>query len=112
MKIYVVEKGIIFSGKGWEIKQKLKESQLQYQYVSEWIADVHEQEIKKSLSGGFTKLGRTMQRRKYLSKLGISPINTWLMPLAIHNLTYIYFFLIFNTRSCSRPKPSISNLSE
>ncbi len=46
MKIYVVEKGIIFSGKGWEIKQKLKESQLQYQYVSEWIADVHEQEIK------------------------------------------------------------------
>ena len=43
MKIYVLEKGIIFSGKGWEIKQKLKESQHKYQYVNEWIADVHEQ---------------------------------------------------------------------
>ena len=46
MKIYVVEKGIIFSGKGWEIKQKLKEAQHQYQYVSEWIAEVHQQEVK------------------------------------------------------------------
>ena len=44
MKIYVLEKGIIFSGKGWEIKQKLKESKHKYKYVSDWIADVHEQD--------------------------------------------------------------------
>ena len=44
MKIYVLEKGIIFSGKGWEIKQKLKESKHKYEYVSDWIADVHEQD--------------------------------------------------------------------
>lgn len=44
MKIYVLEKGIVFSGKAWEIKQKLKESQLQYKYVNEWIADIHEQD--------------------------------------------------------------------
>lgn len=42
MKIYVLEKGIIFSGKAWEIKQKLKESK--YKYVGDWIADVHEQD--------------------------------------------------------------------
>ena len=42
MKIYVLEKGIIFSGKAWEIKQKLKESK--YEYVSDWIIDVHKQD--------------------------------------------------------------------
>lgn len=44
MKIYVLDKGIIFSGKVWEIKQKLKESQHQYHYVSDWIEDIHKQD--------------------------------------------------------------------
>ena len=45
MKIYVLEKGIIFSGKAWEIKQKLKESQHQYTYVNDWITDIHGQAL-------------------------------------------------------------------
>lgn len=43
----MLEKGIVFSGKGWEIKQKLKESQHQFKYVNEWIADVHLQSPHK-----------------------------------------------------------------
>lgn len=46
MKIYVLEKGIVFAGKAWEIKRKLKESQ-QYEYVRDWIADVHGQNSPK-----------------------------------------------------------------
>lgn len=45
MKIYVLEKGIIFSGKAWEIKKKLKESQQEYKYVNDWISDIHRQDF-------------------------------------------------------------------
>ena len=45
MKIYVLEKSIVFSGKAWEIKQKLQESQHHYRYVNEWITDVHQQTV-------------------------------------------------------------------
>jgi Mother cell inhibitor of FtsZ len=45
MKMYVLEKGIIFSGKAWEIKQKLKEMQHQHTYVNDWITDIHQQDL-------------------------------------------------------------------
>lgn len=45
MKRDVITKGIILSGKAWEIKQQLKEAQHQYTYVNDWIADVQEQEL-------------------------------------------------------------------
>ena len=44
MKIYVLEKGIIFSGKAWEIKKKLKESQQEYKYVNDWISEIYRQD--------------------------------------------------------------------
>lgn len=45
MKRDVITKGIILSGKAWEIKQKLKEAQYQYTYVNDWIADIVVQEL-------------------------------------------------------------------
>ncbi|MFJ7637095.1 Z-ring formation inhibitor MciZ [Peribacillus sp. NPDC097264] len=44
MKIHVFENGIVFSGKSWEIVQKLKSLQSDYVYVNDWIADIHRQE--------------------------------------------------------------------
>ncbi|WP_110927533.1 Z-ring formation inhibitor MciZ [Bacillus massiliglaciei] len=41
MKIYVLEKSIVCSGKSWEIIQKLKQLRKEYTYVQEWIADIH-----------------------------------------------------------------------
>lgn len=43
MKIHVFENGIVFSGKSWEIIQKLKNLQSDYVYVNDWIADIHRQ---------------------------------------------------------------------
>lgn len=42
MKVYVHEKGIILVGKGWEILQKLKEYNKDYEFVSDWIQNVTE----------------------------------------------------------------------
>ncbi|WP_442594690.1 Z-ring formation inhibitor MciZ [Neobacillus sp. D3-1R] len=44
MKVYVHEKGIIFVGKAWEIKQKLLEYQKQYTLLKDWL---NEASIKK-----------------------------------------------------------------
>ncbi|MFJ7746066.1 Z-ring formation inhibitor MciZ [Peribacillus sp. NPDC097295] len=44
MKIHVFENGMVFSGKSWEIIQKLKNLQSNYVYISDWIADIHQQE--------------------------------------------------------------------
>ncbi|RFU69185.1 Z-ring formation inhibitor MciZ [Bacillus sp. V59.32b] len=43
MKVYVLDKGIVLVGKGWEIREKLKEYQNQYAYVNDWVRDVHRQ---------------------------------------------------------------------
>jgi len=40
MKVYVHEKGVILAGKSWEILQKLKEYQKEYETVSNWINDI------------------------------------------------------------------------
>lgn len=40
MKVYVHEKGIILAGKGWEILQKLKEYNKEYENVSDWVKNV------------------------------------------------------------------------
>ena len=37
MKIYVHDKGVILSGKAWEIVQKLKEYGKNHQLVSDWV---------------------------------------------------------------------------
>ena len=37
MKIIVHPKGILLSGKAWEVKEKLKEYSKQYEYLEEWI---------------------------------------------------------------------------
>ena len=37
MKIYVHDKGVILSGKAWEIREKLKEYGKHYQFVSDWV---------------------------------------------------------------------------
>ena len=38
MKIYVHDKGVILSGKAWEIRQKLKEyGKSHFQFVSDWV---------------------------------------------------------------------------
>ncbi|WHY84521.1 Z-ring formation inhibitor MciZ [Neobacillus novalis] len=42
MKVYVHEKGIILVGKGWEILQKLKEYNKDYEFVSDWVQNVTE----------------------------------------------------------------------
>ena len=44
MKIHIFENGIVFSGKSWEVIQKLKTLQSDYVYISDWIADFHQQE--------------------------------------------------------------------
>ncbi|RFU67756.1 Z-ring formation inhibitor MciZ [Peribacillus saganii] len=41
MKVYVLDKGIVLAGKGWEIQQKLKEFRRKYVLVNDWISDVH-----------------------------------------------------------------------
>ncbi|PLS15375.1 Z-ring formation inhibitor MciZ [Bacillus sp. M6-12] len=41
MKVYVLDKGIVLAGKGWEIQQKLKEFRRKYVLVGDWINDVH-----------------------------------------------------------------------
>ncbi|MBA9027278.1 MULTISPECIES: Z-ring formation inhibitor MciZ [Bacillaceae] len=41
MKVYILEKAIVLTGKSWEIKQKLKEFQVKYEFVSDWINDIH-----------------------------------------------------------------------
>jgi hypothetical protein len=40
MKIVVHEKGVILSGKAWEIKQKLKEYGKNYCFVKDWVENV------------------------------------------------------------------------
>lgn len=42
MNIYVWEKGIILSGKAWEIKAKLKEYRNNYNLVKDWIEGVNQ----------------------------------------------------------------------
>lgn len=42
MKIYVVERGIILSGKAWEVRQKLKEYRDQFTFLKDWIDFVNE----------------------------------------------------------------------
>ena len=37
MKIYVHEKGVMLSGKAWEIVQKLKQYERDFRLVSDWI---------------------------------------------------------------------------
>ncbi len=37
MNIYVHEKGILLTGKAWEVRQKLKEYGKCYEYVSDWV---------------------------------------------------------------------------
>ncbi|WP_082191128.1 Z-ring formation inhibitor MciZ [Peribacillus loiseleuriae] len=50
MKLYVLEKGIVLTGKSWEIKQKLKEFQLKYEFVSDWIHDIHSSKKERVLT--------------------------------------------------------------
>ncbi|MFZ7945133.1 MULTISPECIES: Z-ring formation inhibitor MciZ [Bacillaceae] len=40
MKVVVHEKGIILVGKGWEILQKLKEYNKEYNSVTDWIQSI------------------------------------------------------------------------
>jgi len=47
MKVYVLEKSILLSGKSWEIQQKLKEYQKHYHFVNEWITAVHPNKAKQ-----------------------------------------------------------------
>jgi Mother cell inhibitor of FtsZ len=37
MNIYVHEKGIILTGKAWEVVQKLKEYTNHFHFVSDWV---------------------------------------------------------------------------
>ena len=41
MNIYVHEKGIILTGKAWEIRQKLKEYANNIHFVSDWELQNH-----------------------------------------------------------------------
>ncbi|MGE8077964.1 Z-ring formation inhibitor MciZ [Peribacillus loiseleuriae] len=50
MKLYVLEKEIVLTGKSWEIKQKLKEFQVKYEFVSDWIHDVHSSKKERILT--------------------------------------------------------------
>lgn len=43
MKLCVHEKGIILVGKGWEIVQKLKEYNKNYESLLDWIQDVSQE---------------------------------------------------------------------
>ena len=42
MNIYVHEKGIILTGKAWEIRQKLKEYANHFHFVSDWVESLPE----------------------------------------------------------------------
>ncbi|WP_338470163.1 Z-ring formation inhibitor MciZ [Niallia sp. XMNu-256] len=37
MNIYVHEKGVLLTGKAWEIRQKLNEYGKCYEYVADWV---------------------------------------------------------------------------
>ncbi|MBD3109590.1 Z-ring formation inhibitor MciZ [Bacillus sp. AGMB 02131] len=39
MKIYVGKNKLLFVGKSWEVRQKLKEYNARYKYVQQWIND-------------------------------------------------------------------------
>jgi Mother cell inhibitor of FtsZ len=41
MKVLVHEKGVVFVGKAWQIRQLIKKYKCSYQYVKEWIDHVH-----------------------------------------------------------------------
>jgi hypothetical protein len=41
MNIYVMEKRIVFTGKVWEVRRKLKEAAANYEKVSDWINSGH-----------------------------------------------------------------------
>jgi hypothetical protein len=49
MKVYVLDKGVILSGKSWEIVQKLKQLQNKYVYINDWIADIHDKQATSPL---------------------------------------------------------------
>lgn len=51
MKIYVHDKGVMLSGKAWEIRQKLKEYGKDYRLVSDWV----ENNKQKPASQDFNK---------------------------------------------------------
>ncbi|MBP3038980.1 Z-ring formation inhibitor MciZ [Bacillaceae bacterium Marseille-Q3522] len=40
MKVIVYNKGIVMSGKAWEVREKLKIYAKKYLLVADWIADV------------------------------------------------------------------------
>lgn len=40
MKVYVEGKQVILVGKAWEIRQKLKEYGMHFQYVHEWVSTI------------------------------------------------------------------------
>lgn len=40
MNIYVHEKGIILTGKAWEIREKLKEYANHFEYVTDWVGSI------------------------------------------------------------------------
>jgi hypothetical protein len=61
MNIYVHEKGIVLTGKAWEIVQKLKEYADHFQYVTDWV-----ESVPVNTSGGYQK------------HLLVSPKNTYL----------------------------------
>ncbi|HEO8418785.1 Z-ring formation inhibitor MciZ [Niallia sp. FSL W8-0635] len=37
MKVYLREKGVVLTGKGWEIRYMLKKYQKEFTYVKDWI---------------------------------------------------------------------------
>jgi len=37
MKVYVHDKGMILVGKGWEVLQKLKEYNKNFELVADWV---------------------------------------------------------------------------
>ncbi|MFD0048505.1 Z-ring formation inhibitor MciZ [Actinomycetes bacterium NPDC127524] len=49
MKIYVLDKSVVFAGKAWEIRHKLKELQNQHIFVTDWIENVHARPAEASL---------------------------------------------------------------
>ena len=58
MNIYVHEKGIILTGKAWEIRQKLKEYTNHFHFVSDWVESLPENTLGYRLphSGQFINL--------------------------------------------------------
>ncbi|WP_445492082.1 Z-ring formation inhibitor MciZ [Niallia sp. 03133] len=46
MKIYLHERGIICTGKAWQVRRLLKQYTANYTYVKEWIEDGKSQQIK------------------------------------------------------------------